>query len=137
MGQQKEGRNANSNLLRMFFRRLELKKESQNQLIANIIIKYRLSISESDFLDWLETNRIDYRNYVRVPSVQRLFVGCDRTQDHAKILRVLLFDFLQKEAISCYLTSKKIKKEAMEFNYRSIRHIFNEILNRVEEESSF
>jgi hypothetical protein len=26
MGQQKEGRNANSNLLRMFFRRLELKK---------------------------------------------------------------------------------------------------------------
>lgn len=80
-------------------------------------------------MSWLEGQRVDFRNYIRVPTIKKLFMGRHSTQAHAQLLRILLKDFLHNEALPCYMTSRKIKKEAMLFNYRSIRTIFNEIQN--------
>jgi hypothetical protein len=44
-----------------------------------------------------------------------------------KIMRILLKNFLMKDSHCYYLTSKKIKKSMMEYNFRSIRMIFQEI----------
>ena len=44
-------------------------------------------------------------------------------------MRILLKDFVYNEAIPCYLTSKKVKKEVMVHNYHALRIILNEILN--------
>jgi hypothetical protein len=43
-------------------------------------------------------------------------------------MRILLGDFLRKEAHLFYLTSKKIKRNGMVHNYHSIRNILKEIV---------
>lgn len=72
----------------------------------------------------METNKVDHRNYVRVPSIKKFFVDQQFVREHTKIMRILLKDFLQREAVLCYLTSKKVRKEAMVHNYESTRCIF-------------
>jgi hypothetical protein len=76
----------------------------------------------------MKSRKIDFRNYIRVPSIKKMFIGDETTKDYSKVLRILFQDFLQKESLICYQTSRKIKKESMPSNYRSIREIYNEIL---------
>jgi hypothetical protein len=77
-GEQKEGRNANSNLLRMFFRRLEFKIENNPKALKQVWNKLAPTITIQQFAEWLREARVDYRNYIRVPSVRRLFMGKGR-----------------------------------------------------------
>lgn len=113
----------------MFFRRLEYKVETQPEIILSIIQKLRLSICLEEFVDWLKASKVDYRNYIRVSCVRKLFIGQSFVYEHAKVMRVLLQLFLQKEAFPCYLTSKKAKRGVMNHNFTSIRSILREILN--------
>lgn len=127
--EQKDGRNANSNLLRMFFRRLQYKVENQPEIILSIIQKHKLSICLEDFVDWISASKVDYRNYIRVSCIKKLFIGQAFIYEHTKVMRILLRIFLEKEAFPCYLTSKKAKRGVMNYNFASIRSIFREILN--------
>lgn len=113
---QKEGRNGNSNLLRMFFRKVQQRLQSEPGIIRRIIVKNKLRITVEAFREWLDINEIDHRSYVKTPCVKPLFVGAKKTRDQTKIMRILLKDFLKNEALCCYLTSKKIKREAMPHN---------------------
>jgi len=70
---QKEGRNAISNLLRTFFRRLHFRLNKDIQLFQKIIDRHHLSVSVIEFLSWFQNNKVDFRNYIRWASVKRLF----------------------------------------------------------------
>ena len=50
--EQKVGRNSNSNLLRMFFRRLEYKLQQAPTTLLSIIGKYKLNITLEEFVSW-------------------------------------------------------------------------------------
>jgi hypothetical protein len=64
---------------------------------------------------------------VRLPDMKALFAGKRGSKDQSKIMRALLGDFLKKEALLCYLTSKKIKRDSMPYNYNSIRNVLKDI----------
>jgi hypothetical protein len=72
--------------------------------------------------------RVDYRNYIRLPTVKKLFSETKTTKEHSKLMRILLKQFIDDEAINCYWTSKKLRKDIMGHNYHSIRSIFKELL---------
>jgi hypothetical protein len=80
-----------------------------------------------EFAEWIREARIDYRNYIRVPSVKKLFHVGAKLREYGRILRVLLKLFLDGESLCCYLTSRKIKKQAMPYNLTSIRSICTEL----------
>lgn len=87
----------NSNLFRMFFRRLEYKIQNQPELIEGILKKMGCCASLDDFWRWIREEKIDYRNYIRVPHAKRIF--CDETEakrSYAKALRIIFKDFLRK-----------------------------------------
>ena len=67
-------RNMNSNLLRVFFRRMEYKIKRELKLISKIIERHHMKITLGDFLDWYERNKINHRNYIRINSVKKLFI---------------------------------------------------------------
>lgn len=90
-----------------------------------------MKITKSKFIDWFEINKAEYTNYIRLSCVKKMFV-CTRVNKsgkfQTKIMRILLNDFLRKEAHCFYLTSKKIKRVGMNHNYQSIRSILREII---------
>ena len=43
-------------------------------------------------------------------------------------MRVLLEEFMRKEAVNCFLTSRKTKRDAMIHNIAAIRHVRDEIM---------
>lgn len=71
---------------------------------------------------------MDYRNYIRIQSIRKLFVHDEFTYEHSMIMRILLQDFLNKEAIICFTTSRKATKRVMTYNLISVRGVINEIL---------
>jgi hypothetical protein len=113
----------------MFFRRLHQRLLSGPETIQRIIRRNHLKIKAAKFLEWLELNDVEHRNYVRLPDMKALFTGKRGSREQAKVMRVLLKEFLQKEAMLCYLTSKKIKRESMPYNFYSIRNVLADIYN--------
>ena len=124
---QKPGRNSNSNLLRMFFRRLEHRLIKCPEIILNIIMKHKLDISLEEFQAWVKINRVDFRNYVRITSVRKLFIDQPFGRGQAKIMRIMLKDFLEKEALVCFITSKKIQRGAVNYSLTYRRTLIEEI----------
>lgn len=92
--EQKDGRNSNSNLLRMFFRRVELLFQHRPELLLTIIRKHQLNLSLEDFKNWFEEAKVNFRNYMRVSSVRKLFMGDQFVEEHTKIMRILFKRFL-------------------------------------------
>jgi hypothetical protein len=72
---------------------------------------------------------VEHRNYVRLPDMKELFAGSRGSREQSKVMRVLLKEFIQREALPCYLTSKKIKRDSMPHNLHSIRHVLSDILS--------
>lgn len=105
----------------MFFRRLNFKAAHSSQSIQTIIQKHGLNISLEQFLGWYQHHNIDFRNYIKVSSIRPMFLGHALCNEHAKIMRVLLKEFIRNEALPCYLTSKKIRRGVMEHNLTSLR----------------
>jgi hypothetical protein len=128
--EQKEGRNSNSNMLRMFFRRLAYKVENCPRVILEIIRKHQLDIALDEFILWLENTKTDYRNYIKISSIRSLFLGQDFVQEHTKLMRVLLGEFIRNEALPCYLTSKKAMRGVMIHNLASLRLVMQELFNK-------
>lgn len=69
---------------------------------------------------------MDHKNYIRLPSAKKLFYSTQK-KEYAKVMRILLHQFLKSEALCAYLTSKKIKKTMMDQNYTAIRNIFKDL----------
>ncbi len=86
-----------------------------------------MRIKATEFKEWLDIHEVDHRGYVRMPEVKPLFVADRNSKEETKIMRVLLKDFLQREALCCYLTSKKIKRQAMPHNLRCIKNLLSVI----------
>jgi hypothetical protein len=74
---QKAGRNSNSNLLRTFFRRLQIKLKDSPEILDAVIQKHGINIIPESFVLWYERNKADYRNYLRIPAIRRLFFTFD------------------------------------------------------------
>ena len=121
-------RNMNSNLLRVFFRRIEYKIRREQKLISQIIEKHHMKITLEDFLDWYERNKINHRNYIRINSVKKLFMSPYFNEEYTKVIRILLNNFLRNESFNCYLTSKKVSKEEARNNFLAFRTIIDNIL---------
>ena len=98
-------------------------------MIGYIIKRHKLKIKLEAFREWFELNEVDHRNYVKLPDVRDLFVAGKNNREQAKIMRVLLKDFLQNEALCCYLTTKKVKKQAMPHNFHCMKNILKEIFS--------
>jgi hypothetical protein len=77
--------------------------------------------------DWFEVGRVESKSYIRLKSVKRLFFDSKNHKGEAKVMRILLKKFLCNEALPSYLTSKKIRKDLMSYNLRSIRTILYDL----------
>jgi hypothetical protein len=50
-------------------------------------------------------------------------------------MRILLQDFLQREAVNCFLTSRKTKRDTMVHNLFGIRHVSKEVIGSGSEQA--
>ena len=91
-----------------------------------MIKRFKIKLSYHQFIEWFEINKMEHKNYIRLPSAKKLFYNTQK-KEHAKIMRILLNHFLKSEAMCAYLTSKKIKKTMMDQNYTAIRNIFKDL----------
>jgi len=73
---------------------------------------------------WLESKAINHKNYIRLAKVSKMFMGGKINFEHSKMLRILLAEFVNKEALCCYLTSRKTKRDLMVYNGLSMRMIY-------------
>jgi len=71
---------------------------------------------------------VDYKNYIRVPSIRNLFISSNLNDSSTKLMRVMLKDFLDGEVVNYFLTSRKIKKGSVRINLNSARHLMKDIL---------
>lgn len=94
----------------MFFRRLEIQMKQDPDYIKGVIKKHKMRLKFSKLAEWLEMNSIQHRNYIRLPCVKKLFLAPRKNQQTAKVMRILLDDFIKNDALCYYLTSKKIKQ---------------------------
>ena len=106
----KDVRNAHSNLLRIFFRRLDIQMKQSPEYIKRVIRKNKMRLKISKLAEWLEINKIEHRNYIRLSYVKKMFLSPRKNQETCKIMRILLWDFVNNDALSYYLTSKKMKR---------------------------
>jgi hypothetical protein len=111
----------------MFFRRLEAKVKSSETIIS-IINRNHLSLTFEEFESWYLKNKAEYRNYIKVSSVKRLFKSAIFVEEETMIMRILFKEFLETEAMVCNLTSKKAKREIVLYNVKSLRLILEEIV---------
>jgi hypothetical protein len=66
-----------------------------------------------------------------VPHAKKLFCNnTDEKRSYSKALRVIFKNFINEESVCCYLTSRKIKKEAMKLNLSVVRTIFNDLADK-------
>ena len=112
----------------MFFRRLEYKVQYDPKLIISVIKKYQLKITFEEFVEWIKTNKADFRNYIRIFSIRKLFVNHHFAYEETKIMRILFKEFLERESLICFITSKKAKKGVVASNLANRRTIMEEIL---------
>ncbi len=77
---------------------------------------------------------MEHRNYIRLPSARKLFFTGKCNKEATKILRIILKDFIQREALCAYLTSKKIKRESIPYHLLSFRNIFSDLVKSNVEE---
>jgi len=66
---------------------------------------------------------------IRLAKVNKMFMGGKINFEHRKMLRILLAQFVNKEALCCYLTSRKAKKDLMINNGLSMHMIYKELAN--------
>lgn len=77
----------------MFFRRLESKVHSSVS-IRSIIEQRELSLTFDEFKSWYEKNRVDYRNYIKIRTVKKLFKNALFVKEQTLIMRTLFKEFL-------------------------------------------
>lgn len=111
---------------------MKLSKEPEK--VMTIIKKHGLSFTTNQLQEWLSTHSIDYRNYIRVSSVKKLFKNHDSSKEFSLILRVMLQAFINEDSLCCYLTSRKLKKELMLHSLKSIRNIYLDLFVEKEQE---
>ena len=58
----------------MFFRRVENRLVKFPKIVENIIERKKFGFSLQEFKNWIKINRVDFRNYIRLTSVRKLFV---------------------------------------------------------------
>lgn len=71
--EQKAGRNANSNLLRLFFRRLEHRVQRQPSLVVEALRRAGSEGTAEALWEWVRGGGVDCRSYIRVPQAKGLF----------------------------------------------------------------
>ena len=86
-----------------------------------------MKISVEDFIDWYGRNKTNHRNYIRISSVQKLFVSQPFCEEETKIMRIILEDFIKNEALVCFLTSKKVGKDEASNNFLAFRTILRSL----------
>jgi hypothetical protein len=88
-----------------------------------------MKIYPFDFFSWYRASKADYRHYIGISSIRVLFRPAQHEEkEFTKIMRILLHDFIQNDALACFLTSRKTKRGEMTQNLECLRNIEAEIL---------
>lgn len=121
-------RNVNSNILRVFLRRLEIQMKTGSDMFENAIKKNNFQFTVEEFMDWYERNKVNHKNYIRLSTAKKLFSLRSYHADYSAMMRTLLNHFLNNQAPLCYLTSRKAGKEDPRNNFKAFRSLVYQLV---------
>lgn len=108
-------------------RKMERIFRSEQELLKRIISRNKIETSIQKLEEWFEVGRVEKKSYIRLKSIKRLFFSTKAHKEETKVMRILLKHFICNEALPNYLTSKKIRKDYMCYNLKSVRIIFSDL----------
>lgn len=95
-----------SNLFRVFLKNV-LEVRLYDKIIERIIVKQCLSVSCEQFLSWLLSFKINFRNYIKPREINKI-ARTKHCEQHQLIYRVILREFMTQMGITHCLTSKRL-----------------------------
>lgn len=117
----KENRNALSNILRNFFKKIN-DDEKTRMLVEKIITKLQLEVTIDQFYRHVKKHKVDHTKYIRLRSVHQLFIDSHYVE-YSLIFRIVFLNFFKSESLLQTLTSKKMRKESIKSHLEGIREL--------------
>lgn len=122
---QKDSRNVMSNLLRIFFKNI-LEVDFYGELVERALPKLKWGQKREDFYEWLAHFGINFKNYIRLGQIRKIFAHPDSLPQQ-KLLLILLESYLTGYAVSHCLTSKRIEVSAIKMHLEGLRSLRAEL----------
>ena len=90
--------------------------------VRRMIERGRMELTLQGFYEWLGSFGINYKNYIKITELKRLFKETERRDMHA-IIRALFRSYAGGLGISHTLTSKRIERESTAMHLEGLRKL--------------
>lgn len=94
--------------------------------IRKMMERERMEATLDDFHEWLTSFGINYKNYIKIAELKRLFKGTERRNMYA-IIRALFKSYTSGLGISHTLTSKRIERTSTAMHLDGLRKLKREL----------
>lgn len=122
---QKETRNINSNLLRIFLKNL-IELRIYNQKIDKISAQLNANFDKEQFYLWIESFNINFKNYIRTTQVCKMLKR-NQPEHFRKTFSILLANYSREIGLLHCLTSKRIEQSSIRMHLEGLKNLSKDL----------